>query len=382
MYTHSPIISEILKEEDRLQKTFSGKLFMIFGNDYRIRKLKEVLVRIKILDLLILLTGWAGSILSVMSCEYLVHFQYTDEKGIIHKGDNFALPSNRTHLEIHYKERPLVINLRWAVSALTLVLVICLEIRYIINFEYLKLKLLIKSEENFCCSKNMFWFFVELILLIVHPPPHKIFNYMIKFPQTESHLPPVSINLSFVLTIFMLFARSYLSLKFFIIHSKWSDPAYEKICHEYHTIQDNSFYFKAEFLHHSFFIIATTFLLAICVFGYSVRCVEMVFMNVSDIGLVRTNNDWRFFWNGMWCVIITMATVGFGDFAPISLLGRILTLVSCSFGTLMISLLIASLENVTEFSSNETIAYDTIKHNQEEILYGSTAIKFLQCVMR
>jgi len=246
----------------------------------------------------------------------------------------------------------------------------------------MKLKLLIKPEDNFLCSSSFLWFIVEFVINAIHSPPHPIFNYNVSIPQTENNLPPAYINLNYVLTIFMLFARCYLFIKVVIIHSKWSDPAYEKICHECHTQQDYAFYFKAVFIHHSFFITLSSFFLAIFIFGYSIRSVEMVFMNIANVGLVNTNNDWRFFWNGMWCVIISMATVGYGDFAPISLIGRILTLISCFCGTLMLSLLIAALENLTDFSSEETIAYDTIKHNLDEESLKTSAVSYIQIILR
>jgi len=53
--------------------------------------------------------------------------------------------------------------------------------------------------------------------------------------------------------------------------------------------------------------------------------------------------DWTYLWNSMWCVIITMATVGYGDFVPQTFLGRIIAVLACIWGNFLISLMFISL---------------------------------------
>ena len=60
--------------------------------------------------------------------------------------------------------------------------------------------------------------------------------------------------------------------------------------------------------------------------------------------------DWTYLWNSMWCVIITMATVGFGDFVPKTHLGRFIAILSCVWGNFLISLMVVSLTVSSEFT--------------------------------
>jgi len=52
----------------------------------------------------------------------------------------------------------------------------------------------------------------------------------------------------------------------------------------------------------------------------------------------------------MWCVIITMATVGYGDFVPHTHLGRIVAVLACIWGNFLISLMVISLTVSSEFT--------------------------------
>ena len=45
----------------------------------------------------------------------------------------------------------------------------------------------------------------------------------------------------------------------------------------------------------------------------------------------------------MWCVIVTMTTVGYGDFYPVTHLGRIVGVIASLWGAFIISLLMVTL---------------------------------------
>lgn len=57
--------------------------------------------------------------------------------------------------------------------------------------------------------------------------------------------------------------------------------------------------------------------------------------------------------NCVWCVIITMATVGYGDYYPISNFGRVIGVFVCLWGVFVVSMSVATLNNLLEFSRGE-----------------------------
>jgi len=62
----------------------------------------------------------------------------------------------------------------------------------------------------------------------------------------------------------------------------------------------------------------------------------------------------------MWCTIITMATVGYGDYYPETHIGRAIAVFACIWGNFLISLMVVSLTISSEFNPSQRKAYDNI----------------------
>jgi voltage-gated potassium channel Kch len=77
--------------------------------------------------------------------------------------------------------------------------------------------------------------------------------------------------------------------------------------------------------------------------------------------------DWTYLWNSMWCVIITMTTVGYGDFVPKTNLGRTVAVLACIWGNFLISLMVISLTVSSEFTvPAHRKAFENIVRTKEE----------------
>ena len=57
--------------------------------------------------------------------------------------------------------------------------------------------------------------------------------------------------------------------------------------------------------------------------------------------------------NSVWTIILTVTTVGYGDYYPRTILGRAIVLLACIWGCCFISQLVVTLVQVVEMSDEE-----------------------------
>ena len=62
----------------------------------------------------------------------------------------------------------------------------------------------------------------------------------------------------------------------------------------------------------------------------------------------------------MWNMIITLTSAGYGDLYAKTFLGRIVAVIICFWGVLIISFFVVTVTNMLEFNSNELKAYELL----------------------
>mmetsp|Transcript_3248 Transcript_3248/g.2795 ORF Transcript_3248/g.2795 Transcript_3248/m.2795 type:complete len:132 (+) Transcript_3248:817-1212(+) len=81
--------------------------------------------------------------------------------------------------------------------------------------------------------------------------------------------------------------------------------------------------------------------ISILIFGYMVRICERPLNRVETV-----SQDFNSYWTAMWVVILTMTTVGYGDFYPRTHLGRVVIFIVCIWGVSVVSLMVVTVTNV------------------------------------
>ena len=106
------------------------------------------------------------------------------------------------------------------------------------------------------------------------------------------------------------------------------------------------FCFKCYLVRHPLLTVLCTFLLQIVMLTFTLRIFERPFHNSLHIENGDKEKGDRSFdriFNSLWCVVITLTTVGYGDFTPGTTYGKLIVMVASIWGTFLISLMIISL---------------------------------------
>jgi hypothetical protein len=120
------------------------------------------------------------------------------------------------------------------------------------------------------------------------------------------------------------------------------------------------FPFKAKMTESSLVINFTLFFMCWLVCSYDLRIFERYFDELNDSNLGNYLND-------LWCVFITMTTVGYGDISPKSLLGKIIIIISCMFGVFLVGLMVVSVTSYLNLVGVESSVYKILmKSNKME----------------
>ena len=82
--------------------------------------------------------------------------------------------------------------------------------------------------------------------------------------------------------------------------------------------------------------------------SFSLRIIEGPLIFLDNDGI-----DLSFISNCIWLTLVTMTTVGYGDYYPKTNLGRLLCVISSIIGTILMSFIVVALINFLRFSNNQ-----------------------------
>lgn len=94
---------------------------------------------------------------------------------------------------------------------------------------------------------------------------------------------------------------------------------------------------------------------SIAVFAQALRIAEAPLRRVTE------HMDHYSYINDAWEVVLTMTSVGYGDYYPRTLLGRAIIFVCSMVGVVIVSIVVVSVMNLLQMSSLESKAFTIIK---------------------
>lgn len=351
-------ISKNKKVQEDIEK---GVAWVFTTPNLKFKKAKELKEKLKYNDIIGLILAFIGLALNIYSSNSYMHLDL-----------NIYKESGVSKISIHFvgDETDLVFVLRVITTISTAILIFFLIRHYIILTEKLIYEETVPLHSTIYSTKNYLKLICEIIICLIHSPPG--FNQIIvTIPAINGD--PVDVDFDIFLSS-LICLRAYLIFKYYVFNSAWADYQIMKICNDCNTHGGVSFAIKAELKENPYTIIILLLGISIIFFGYALRNVEIVFMqNVLESDF----QDWRNIWNGFWCILISILTVGYGDYYPTTMVGRAIALIAFLWGTFLISLIVVSMTFSVEFSSQQEKSFNEIKKQKVKSKLNTYGMKFI-----
>ena len=265
-------------------------------------------------------------------------------------------------------------------------LIVCVIL--ILNFFHYYLTLYLWEEEGLISEDDGFFstglwkfFILESIILGIFDPPG--LNYF--FTGTTEHN-VFAFSLGGLICIETIF-KSYVIFRVYSYFSLYMTESANSICNNSDANSGVHFALKCELKSRPFTMLLFIFTCFIIGFGFSLRTFEYFLVPKGFIYGSFEINDQDYLKdliNSIWLTIVTMTTVGYGDFFPGENYGRIIVILAYLVGALLVSMTVVSLAIISEFSEKENRAYSIIKKLKanNNALYKAADVISSLCLLR
>lgn len=130
--------------------------------------------------------------------------------------------------------------------------------------------------------------------------------------------------------------RFYVLIRLFLFRSVYMNPRSHRLC-KMHGCQANYEYaLKCLFKDSPALLILLFFTASIILFAYAIQLCERPLFRSHPKNAINLEN----FGNAIWFTMITMTTVGFGDYYPITPFGRLIILFVVVWGIFIVSIMV------------------------------------------
>ncbi|CAD8154295.1 unnamed protein product [Paramecium octaurelia] len=247
--------------------------------------------------------------------------------------------------------------LLYLIFSMTIIIIFLTIISYQIDLEYRKSSRTI-SQKASLMQTNLIWgLLIELIIIIPTSNPFTRDQYVVFSQRGSSETRFYTINEIFT---YIMFFRLYLLLNIGFKFQSYYSNRIGRVCRLYQTRFGTHLMLKLCIRQFPFSTLSWLFIVGLIQYTYQLEIAERPLLRTFDV--INTYNISK----SLWVTMITIATVGYGDFFPYTDLGRISMTLGLFYGVTITSLFTAILYNMLQPISGE---------NKSWALLDKTSIK-------
>jgi Ion channel len=196
--------------------------------------------------------------------------------------------------------------------------------------------------------------FIELLILGIFPYPY--IKGELRYQQAnlkelndfENYEIELCYTVSEILYILM-FSRFFFLLRTVFNFTPYQDDHARYNCRKYKTRANVRFSVRCMMKTHPFMIIYGISFFSFLLLGVLLRVCERPYTDVSNL-------NFESFENSIWNTGITMATIGFGDLYPSTILGRVIGITCAMWGGFVFSMIVFTFESMLELDTQQYLA--------------------------
>jgi hypothetical protein len=267
-------------------------------------------------------------------------------------------------------------------ATFVIMLNIYLRYKYQINFEAFTGTL--TQEDNLMTSGYINNVLGECLLTLIHPNVLFVSDY---YDYKKRYNTPVIDSLTYsvneILLAFMIL-RVFFIFKFIMTISYYKTSRAARTCRMYG--ESNSYLFALRCLFNKYPIrfVSMMFFSGMLFFTVAIRIFERTFDSshrYNNFDAASNGNSFVDVETSAWCVIITMLTVGYGDFFPKTVFGRIYAVVEVITGLLVTSLVTAAFFQNLELDSSQAKVFILMQRMEKRVQFEEIQYKMVEKLM-
>lgn len=276
-------------------------------------KYNKLRTYLKVLDFIIAILD-----IFVVTSLYFEHFEYLDNLDITSSGNIWRI----------------------VCTCISLIVLILLGLRFYIKLKFENVKYILSYNAYIVfANKRISNLILECLVHILQPYPSTQFHWKMLILGND-----VTYNLNMILFIASTL-RLYTLLKAIKYWNYYSSEKALRILKLYKNKYINIFLYKVIIKVNSYSALGLLFLSILYIFSLFFKVLE----NYS------TDDKYTFssLYNCIWYLLNTMTAIGYGDFYPATLLGRIIGVLCCIIGIFLLSLVVITLIVSSQFTNDE-----------------------------
>lgn len=236
-------------------------------------------------------------------------------------------------------------------SVSTLLLLIAIVRRTFVQLRWEQYKGIYSWQDNLFTTNKLNGLMIELVLNSIHSV-YGIGDVTFAY-HNKRHNQDIYFTYNEIFTIISI-VRVYHIIRFLSILSIFRAERAQRLCQMNGAYAGTFFAVKSMMKEQQLYLLSYMLIGGALIGGFCLRIFERPLSQ-------ETGMDFSEYANAIWCTVVTMTTVGFGDYYPVTLPGRVTVFLICIWGVFTVSLSVVALANLLVLEPGEEKSYILMK---------------------